>query len=155
MSQLNGTHTLTLNHSTLLAFSFFKMLSNFPMTTWSTPPPPRLHYSLEAARRCRKRCSSSLCKCTGKSTAPPTQWEAPAGLSAAAGITAAIYHNYLSPLKEAKLLLKEPEPNALCQCHNRSTSNVSGCGLACVKRILSNQDGRIGFLLYIWHLHHT
>lgn len=93
---------------------------HLPRTLSQTAPPPPL---------C---CSSSLCKCTGKSTAPTTQWEAAAGLSAAAGITAAIYHNYLSPLKEAKLLLKEPEPNALCQCHNCSTGNVSGCGLVCV-----------------------
>lgn len=41
-----------------------------------------------------------------QSTVPPTQWEAAAGLSAVAGIMAPIYYNYLSPLKEARLLLK-------------------------------------------------
>lgn len=34
------------------------------------------------------------------------QWEAAAGLSAVAGTMAAIYYNHLSPLKEAKFLLK-------------------------------------------------
>lgn len=115
LKELRSAHLAHLEPEPFYPSCLLGFQTSFPKTTMTSPALyqtlPHLHYSLEAEQHRRKPCSGSLCKCAGKralqqSTVPPTQWEAAAGLSAVAGIMAGIYYNYLSPLKEARLLLK-------------------------------------------------